>query len=127
MTEQPYEQPPLSDEAQAEARQAIDESAALAAGVVFAVVDGNGTLARGSGAVSATKLADGAYEVIFNRNIRRGAFLCTIGLSADAGASPPGEVIVNLRVGTSNGVFVLTHDSTGKVEDRSFHLAVILP
>ncbi|MGY1695487.1 MULTISPECIES: hypothetical protein [unclassified Geodermatophilus] len=127
MSEQPYEQPALSDEAQAQARQAIDESAELAAGMLYAVVNGDGTLARGSGVASATKLFDGQYEVIFRRDVARGAFLSTIGLSADSGASPPGEIIVNLRVGTTNGVFVMTFDSTGKAEDRSFHLAVVLP
>ncbi|RFU21927.1 hypothetical protein [Geodermatophilus marinus] len=128
MAEPERQQPPLSEEEQEQARAAIDESAAAAPGMLFAVVNGNGTLARGSGAVSATKLpATGEYQVLFNRTINRGAFLSTIGLSADAGQSPPGEIIVNLRVGTTNGVFVQTSDSTGKDADRSFHLAVVLP
>lgn len=122
------EQPPLSAEARAEARSAIDETAAPAAsGVLFAVVDGNGKLARGSGAVSATRLVAGTYQVIFNRVITRGAFVATIGLSADSGFSPPGELIVNLRAGTNNGVFLKTFDSAGQDADRSFHLTVVLP
>jgi len=128
MAEPQRQQPPLSDEEQEQARAAIDESAAEAAGMLFAVVDSNGNLARGSGAVSATKLpATGEYQVIFNRRVNRGAFLSTIGLSADSGQSDPGEIIVNLRVGTTNGVFVQTSDSAGKDADRSFHLAVVLP
>jgi hypothetical protein len=128
MTEPTREQPPLSEEELAQARSAIDESAAAAPGMLFAVVNSNGTLARGSGAVSAAKLAaTGEYQVFFNQPVNRGAFLSTIGLSADAGQSPPGEIIVNLRVGTTNGVFLQTSDSTGKDADRSFHLAVVLP
>jgi hypothetical protein len=129
MTEPAREQPPLSEKEKAEARAAIDESAAAGgAGILFAVVNGNGTLARGSGAVSASKLpATGEYQIIFNKSVNRGAFLSTIGLSADSGQSPPGEIIVNLRVGTTNGVFVQTSDSEGKDADRSFHLAVVLP
>jgi hypothetical protein len=128
MTEPVREQPPLSEKERAEARAAIDESAAAGAGMLFAVVNSNGTLARGSGAVSASKLsATGEYQIIFNRSVNRGAFLSTIGLAADSGQSPPGEIIVNLRVGTTNGVFVQTSDSEGKDADRSFHLAVALP
>jgi hypothetical protein len=132
MTEpRPLEQPPLSEEAQAEARAAIAETAELAAaGVLFAVVNSDGTLARGSGAVSATMLfADGQYQVLFNQSINRGAFLATIGLSADSGEELPGEIVVNLRVGTTNGVYVQTFNSVGEAQPsaRSFHLAVVLP
>jgi hypothetical protein len=129
MTEQ-LEQPPLADNQQAEARQALDEAAASASGrTLFAVVDGDGTLARGVGAVSATKFTafPGAYAVIFDRDVDQGAFVATIGLSQDAGQSLPGEIVVNLREGTTNGVFVETSDDAGANADRSFHLVVVLP
>jgi hypothetical protein len=121
------EQPPLSEEAQAEAHAAIDETAAATAtGMLFAVVNDVGTLARGSGAVSATRLsARGAYQVLFNQPVDRGAFLATIGQSDTSFL--PGEVSVDLRRGTFNGVFVQTSNSSGADEDRTFHLAVVLP
>jgi hypothetical protein len=124
------DQPPLSEEHRDEARRVMEAGAADASDsssgrTFFAVVNGDGTLARGGGAASATRLAPGNYQVLFRRDVNRGAFIATLGLSADAGASPPGEIIVNLRAGTTNGVFVETFNSTGAVEDRSFHLAVI--
>ena len=125
------EQPPLSEEVQRAARAAIiPAAAARATGTLFAVVNGfDGTLARGAGAVSAAKIPGftGAYEVLFNQDVDRGAFLATIGLSATSGQEVPGEIVVNLRVGTTNGVFVQTSDSSGADADRSFHLAVVLP
>ena len=128
------EQPPLSEEERAAARRLIDESeaeeAAAAAGpsrqrVIFAVVNGDGTLARGRGAASATKLATGQYQVLFNRDVDQGAFVATIGLSATGGEENPGQIVVNLRAGTTNGVFVHTRNTSGADEDRSFHLVVV--
>jgi hypothetical protein len=122
------EQPALTADHQEEARRAMSAGAdedSESKKTAFAVVNGDGTLARGGGAASATKLGTGQYQVLFKRDVKKGAFLATIGLSADAGASPPGEIIVNLRAGTENGVFVQTSNSTGAQEDRSFHLAVV--
>src|SRR4051794_40503574 len=45
---------------------------------LFAVVNPNGTIARGLGAVSAQRFAPGVYEVIFNRNVSRCAYVATI-------------------------------------------------
>ncbi|MGY1640618.1 hypothetical protein ACI782_05720 [Geodermatophilus sp. SYSU D00703] len=135
MTTDLREQPPLSEEERAEARRVIHETEAEEAEVaaaprrgrtLFAVVNGDGTLARGQGAASATKLETGAYQILFTRAVNGGAFIATIGLSADSGEENPGEIVVNLRAGTSNGVYVRTRNSSGSVEDRSFHLAVVL-
>jgi len=118
----------MSADQQEEARRAMSAGAdedSESKKTAFAVVNGDGTLARGGGAASAAKLGTGQYQVLFKRDVKKGAFLATIGLSADAGASPPGEIIVNLRAGTENGVFVQTSNSTGAQEDRSFHLAVV--
>jgi hypothetical protein len=40
-------------------------------GILYAVVDGNGTLARGRRVVSATRLGTGSYEVVFRRDVRK--------------------------------------------------------
>ena len=90
-----------------------------------AVVNANGTLARGRKAVSATRLATGAYEVVFRKDVRKGAYLATIGLSGSAGASLPGEITVVGRAGNDRGVFVTTHSSGGAAADLGFHLAVL--
>src|SRR5688572_22705170 len=94
------------------------------ASTMFAVVDANGTLARGRKAVSATRLGTGVYEVVFRKDVRKGAYLATIGLSGAAGASLPGEITVVGRAGNDRGVFVTTHSSGGAAADLGFHLAV---
>ena len=50
---------------------------------LFAVVEPDGRLARGCGAVSSQKvdIEVGAYEVIFDRNVRDCAYVATIGIS----------------------------------------------
>jgi hypothetical protein len=93
-------------------------------GTLYAVVDSNGTLARGRRAVSATRLATGAYEVVFRRDVRRCAYVATIGLSGSAGSSLPGEITVVGRAGNDRAVFVTTHSSGGALADLGFHLAV---
>jgi hypothetical protein len=92
---------------------------------MYAVVNANGTLARGHRAVSAARLGTGAYEVVFRRDVRKCAFLATIGLSGSAGSSLPGEVTVVGRASNDRGVFVTTHSSGGAAADLGFHLAVL--
>lgn len=96
---------------------------------LFAVVDSNGTLARGSGATEATSVGTGEYTVRFNQNVRGCAYVATIGLSASEGTSPSGEITVAGEFGGGdpaavNGVFVSTRSSTGASANRGFHLAV---
>ncbi|GIG86175.1 hypothetical protein [Plantactinospora endophytica] len=90
----------------------------------FAVVNANGTLARGFGAVSSARLATGQYEVVFIQNVARSAFIATIGLTGSLGTSPPGEIAVVGRAGIPAGVFVQTWNSSGVPADRAFHLHV---
>ena len=75
--------------------------------------------------MSATRLGTGAYEVVFRKDVRKGAYLATIGLSGAAGASLPGEITVVGRAGNDRGVFVTTHSSGGAAADLGFHLAVL--
>ena len=91
----------------------------------FAVVNANGTLARGFQAVSSTRLGTGVYQVLFSHDITRSAYVGTIGLSASSGTSPSGEIAVVGRAGSANGVFVQTFNSSGAAADRGFHLAVL--
>jgi hypothetical protein len=90
----------------------------------FAVVDSNGTLARGFGVVSSTRLAAGQYQVVFSHDLTRSAYVGTLGLSGSQGTSPSGEIAVVGRSGLATGVFVQTFSSAGAASDRGFHLAI---
>jgi hypothetical protein len=91
----------------------------------YAVVNANGTLARGHHAVSAAHLGTGQYQVIFDSNVRGGAYIASIGLSGSVGASAPGQISVVGRFNNVKGVFIETTDSSGTLADLGFHLGVL--
>lgn len=96
----------------------------LGTAVLSAVVNANGTLARGSGASSVVKVSVGNYRVLFGRNVRSCTYVASIGLSGAVGTELDGVIDVvgdNLSV---NGVFVDTSDVNGGQADRGFHLIV---
>ncbi len=123
------DQPPVSSAEAAKAEAALVP--ATAAGMpptaqsFFAVVNANGTLARGFQAVSATSLGTGVYQVVFSHDITGSAFIGTIGLSGSVGISPAGQISVVGRFGLPNGVFVQTFNSAGVPANLGFHLAVL--
>jgi hypothetical protein len=88
-----------------------------------AVVTGAGLLARGRGVTSATRVAVGRYQVIFNRDVRGCAYVATIG---DAGAAAPqaGQLETSQLASNVNGVSLRTQNSDGNPADRAFHLLV---
>jgi hypothetical protein len=89
-----------------------------------AVVDSDGTLARGLNAVSATHLTTGQYEVAFEKSVSGCAYTASIGLSGTAGASPFGTVNVASRGGNKKAIFVQTFDPDGNLVDLGFHVIV---
>jgi hypothetical protein len=91
----------------------------------FAVVNANGTLARGFGAISSAKLGTGLYQVVFSHDVTGSAYVGTTGLTGNVGVAPSGEIAVVGRSGIPNGVFVETFASNGAAADRSFHIAVL--
>jgi len=95
--------------------------------VLWAVVNSNGTLARGKGALDANHLGGGGYEVLFDRNVRQCVYTATIGLSGFSSYETPGEITVVGRNGATNGVVIATHNSSGVLQDRGFHLALNCP
>jgi hypothetical protein len=107
-------------ESEVAARDDDDDKCAC---TLFAVINPNGTIARGLGTASAQRFAPGVYEVIFNRNVSRAAYVATIG-DPSTGGVPPGEIGVASRAGNANGVFLVTRDSAGALADRPYHLAV---
>jgi hypothetical protein len=92
---------------------------------LFAVVNADGTLARGLYAVSSTRFAPGEYEVIFNRDVTRGVFVASIGDSGSSGIPPAGMITTVGRAGNPNGVFIATYSLNGSFADHGFHLAVL--
>jgi hypothetical protein len=91
----------------------------------YAVVNSNGTLARGHHAVKSDRIATGQYEVIFDSNVRLGAYIATIGLSGASGSSPAGQIAVVARLNNVNGVYIETFNSSGTPADLGFHLGVL--
>ena len=86
---------------------------------LWAVLNGDGSLARGSGVAATSKLGApaGSYEVLFNRDVTNCSYQATQSVIQ-------GETLVQPRTGKADGVFVGTFSSAGASADRGFHLAV---
>ena len=74
--------------------------------------------------MSSSRIAIGAYQVIFNRDVTACEYGATQG-NPGAGNPPRGFIIVAARAGNANGVFVETHDTADALADRNFHLSVL--
>jgi hypothetical protein len=98
---------------------------AVVASRVFAVVNSNGTLARGRGVTSVTRFGTGQYAIRFSRNIGACAWEGTIGLGVFGSSAAPGFITVQGLIGTNNGLFVTTHRTTGAAGDAPFHALVV--
>src|SRR6266567_965079 len=91
----------------------------------FAVVNFNGTLARGRGVVSTARGTTGIYEVIFDTDITGCAYIGTVVVP---GIVNLGGFLTTARLaGTTNAVFVNTFSQAGVVDDRSFQVEVVCP
>jgi hypothetical protein len=85
-----------------------------------AVINANGTLKEGNRVASSTKLAgNGAYEVLFDRNVAQCSIQATL-----ANISGKGYALVDPRASKPNGVFVATYDETGANQDATFYVEV---
>jgi hypothetical protein len=91
--------------------------------LLWAVVNSDGTLARGSGVSFSQRLATGQYELRFTgHRVRDCAYTATLG---NAGiTAQPGFVSAVRRSETTDGVFVATWNTTTVPTDLPFHLAV---
>jgi hypothetical protein len=94
---------------------------------LFAVVDSDGNLKRGMHAVSSLRLELGLYEVVFNRDVRRGVYLATPGGHAYTGVPVPAAASVTGRATNPRGVLVYTSDMQGDPLACGFHLLVVCP
>lgn len=95
---------------------------------LWAVVEGDGTLVRGSGVTSAAQPdPPGGYEVIFNQDVTGCAYVASPGLTGSVGIPNDGSVGVVGRISVPNGVYVITRDGAGASASAPFHLAVFCP
>lgn len=87
-----------------------------------AVVDADGTLARGIFANGATRTGVGAYTVTFANSAASGtcAYTAAVGLSATSGTSDPG--FVNVAAVSGGTIAVRTYDRKGRPVDLGFHV-----
>jgi hypothetical protein len=98
---------------------------------LIAVINTNGTKARGANVVSSTKLSGtngGTYEVIFNRNVAGCGYVATVGVTGNGGSiTTPVTITTATRAGNANGVFLFIHQTNGSTIDEPFHLFVVCP
>ena len=99
--------------------------------VLWAVVDGDGTLERSSDGVVSSELLDSAvplgdYAVVFERDISNCAYQATAGRpGVSVGPQIGFAQVANWTDDPDNGVIVFTRDQNGAgVENRGFHLLV---
>jgi len=92
---------------------------------LWAVVRADGALIRGAGSVSASQAEStpGRYEVLFNRNIARCAYIATLGSTSNS-RPQNGEIGVATSIRNEDAVFVKTHNGQNEESPESFHLAV---
>ncbi len=107
----------------------------------WAVIESDGSLARGRNVVRTVRLATGQYAVVFTADVSKGAYVATLGPSS-IGTAPTGQIGVATRCCTdpqsylpfellgspnanNHAVWVDTHDSAGNYSDRPFHLIVL--
>ncbi|HST33188.1 MAG TPA: hypothetical protein VLJ80_06665 [Solirubrobacteraceae bacterium] len=96
----------------------------LPATTLWSVVDKTGAQVRGgTGAVSTKSLTGGEYEVVFNRNVTKCAYVATLGDPGE-GNPPIGMIGVATREGNPNGVFIETFNTAGTLTNEAFQLAV---
>lgn len=88
----------------------------------FAVVNADGTIARGRNVLSVDHNSTGVYIVHFTKKKTGCAFLATVGLGGSSGTSAPGYATVVGAAVDPNAVFLDTYGSNGSVADLGFHL-----
>jgi hypothetical protein len=95
-----------------------------AATTLWAVVNSDGTLARGSHVTSTLQVRTGGYGVLFDRDVSSCAYEATLGDGTVTAANYSGNAAVTGKAGSVNGVFVNTFDTTGTATNYPFHVAV---
>jgi len=94
-------------------------------GYLWAVVSSGGALTRGSGALSASLIAKGEYQVTFDQDVSSCAYVATVGTIYQSGSEPYAGIAVSTSPGESAAVVAAVTDFTGAAINASFHLTVI--
>jgi hypothetical protein len=92
--------------------------------VLFAVVDEDGELVRGSGATGAAQLGTGIYSVDFDQDISACAHSATIAMPTHTGN--PGDLTIGSagRFAQVQGAYLRLYDRGGDLADHGFHLVI---
>lgn len=94
---------------------------------LWAVVNTDGTLARGSGAVSSSQLGtDGYYTVTFNRDVSACAYTATGGAASASDVLDDAVIFTAQPATNPAGVLVLEYDAILGADSYSsgFHLVI---
>lgn len=91
---------------------------------LWAVVNPDLTLARGSGVISVSKQSEGQSAVIFDRDVSECAYTANVGFAGDIGVPDDGAVTVVGLNEQPNGVYITTYDQAGASVDSGFHLVI---
>lgn len=89
---------------------------------VWAVVNADGSLARGRGVQFTQKTAQGTYEIVFDAFVGRCGITVTRGDAGSAGTSTPGIAMAEPQQRHSNVVGVSTFDASEHASATGFHL-----
>lgn len=98
---------------------------------LWAVVNSDGTLARGSGAAAAERASTGIYQVKFNQDVTACSWVATIGnpqiFTAASGFITTGVASIFtglIFITVPDTLLVTTRDPANAAADRPFHIAV---
>ncbi|WP_139978422.1 hypothetical protein [Nocardioides litoris] len=105
----------------------LDLSGTRAGNVLSAVVEGNGTLVPGqsNGAVSASRVGAGVYNVLFGTDVSDCAYVASLGQPGGTGFPPSGDAGVTGLENKPAGLFVVAYNQAGATADRPFHVVVV--
>jgi hypothetical protein len=93
-------------------------------GVLFAQVNGDGSIFNSSGGVTGSSLGTGTYNVDFGRNISNCAAVATQG---EGGVGGAGGAIMGVtdRSGNPNAVFATARTNAGALVNTAFQLVIV--
>jgi len=96
--------------------------------IMWAVVNSDGSLARGSAGTGASKGANGQYSVTFPVDVHLCAYFAASGLSGTTGAAPAAIAGASSINGSPKAVLVATYQEGNGAfgaQDSGFHLLVV--
>lgn len=119
--------PAMAAENDGRLRRPGSEDAEAAARSFFAAeVAANGTLIAGAGAVSASRVGTGTYNVTFAKpKLHVRCFYTASVADRDQGTTPTGFVTIDALAGSNNGLYVRVFDVAGARIDAPFIVVAV--